>query len=142
MTTTNVVTTDIALSDAESGSESSASSIGKKKDGLDVPMDYKNDNFGNPVEAWRQDCDPRYYRHSAEYDELSYPPKVRLVLPKFIMSIFVLCLASPAMMPRVSMSSCVGFRPSSKLVRVIPHVIPHVIHTPHHWSSLASVPLA
>ena len=43
-------------------------------------MDYKNEHFGNPVEAWRQDCDPRNYRHSAEYDELSYPPKVRLTL--------------------------------------------------------------
>ncbi|KAK2168258.1 hypothetical protein NP493_1239g00032 [Ridgeia piscesae] len=60
---------------SESGSESSASSIGKKKEGLDVPMDYKNEHFGSTVEAWRQDCDPRFYRHSADYDELSYPPK-------------------------------------------------------------------
>ena len=80
LTTNNVVIANMILYDAESGSESSASSIGKKKDGLDVPMDYKNDHFGNPVEAWRQDCDPRHYRHSAEYDELSYPPKVRLAL--------------------------------------------------------------
>jgi len=43
-------------------------------------MDYKNEHFGSTVEAWRQDCDPRFYRHSADYDELSYPPKVGLVL--------------------------------------------------------------
>ena len=70
----------LLLCTTESGSESSASSIGKKKEGLDVPMDYKNEHFGSTVEAWRQDCDPRFYRHSADYDELSYPPKVGLVL--------------------------------------------------------------
>ena len=63
---------------SESGSESSEDSLQKKDDNKnDTQPDGKFDSY--PIDAWRTDnfnTDPKYYRHSAEYDELNYQNKV------------------------------------------------------------------
>ena len=59
------------MSSSESSSDSTVSSIAKKVGSGDVALDYRGG--AGPVEAWRNDCDTKYYRYSAEYDELNYP---------------------------------------------------------------------
>ena len=66
----------------DSTSETSDDSIEKKKEAFkpDIKVEYTNSIYGNPIDAWQQDLDPKQYRHSAEYDELKFnqgpPPKV------------------------------------------------------------------
>jgi hypothetical protein len=62
-------------SESDTSSDNSEANLNKKKkDGSpEIKIEYKPDIYGN-IENWKPELDQKFYRNSADYDELKYPP--------------------------------------------------------------------